>query len=349
MDAWLLGLMACPRHQTALTAEPGGLTCAAGCRFPVVRGVPVMLLEEAAQTMDLARTSLDQARAPHAEDELYVDSLGLSDAEKQGIRRLASREGTGVDPVVSFLVGATNGLAYANQIGRLREYPIPTNLPAPSVRGQALLDVGCNWGRWSVAASRKGYKVVGIDPSLGAVIAATRVARQLGVDPAYVVGDARFLPFRAHAFDHVYSYSVLQHLSRDDVARAIAEVGRVLQDGGACRVQMPTKYGLRCLYHQMRRGFREGVGFEVRYWSLPALRELFVGRIGPTTISVDCFFGIGLQFSDVRFMTPPVQAVATVSEALRLMSRAFTPLTWAADSVFVSSVKAGIRARVAAR
>ena len=38
-----------------------------------------------------------------------------------------------------------------------------------------LLDIGCSWGRWSLAAARKGYSVVGIDPSLGAVMAARRI------------------------------------------------------------------------------------------------------------------------------------------------------------------------------
>ena len=32
---------------------------------------------------------------------------------------------------------------------------------------------------------------------------------------AFVVGDARFLPFRSGSFDYVWSYSVLQHFSRE--------------------------------------------------------------------------------------------------------------------------------------
>ena len=40
--------------------------------------------------------------------------------------------------------------------------------------GSRLLDLGSSWGRWSIAAARKGYSVVGLDPSLGAVLAARR-------------------------------------------------------------------------------------------------------------------------------------------------------------------------------
>jgi hypothetical protein len=42
---------------------------------------------------------------------------------------------------------------------------------------------------------QRGYHAVGIDPSLGAIVAARRTARQLGVADAVCRGDARHLPF----------------------------------------------------------------------------------------------------------------------------------------------------------
>jgi ubiquinone/menaquinone biosynthesis C-methylase UbiE len=283
---------------------------------------------------------LRQSREPPTDGGLYVESVGLTNAEKRGILDLASAQSSAVDPVVSFLISATNGIAYKNLIGRLKDYPIPV-LPIPKAQGQVFLDIGCNWGRWCIAASRNGYRVVGIDPSLGAVMAAKRVAQKFGIEVAYIVGDARFLPFKPSAIDYVFSYSVLQHLSREDVAIVLSEIARVLRDRGTCRVQMPTKFGLRCIYHQFRRRFRDGSGFEVRYWTLPSLRKLFSSRIGSATFSVDCFFGIGLQFSDLRFMTPLLKVVVTASETLRQISRFVVPLTWVADSVYVSTVKDG--------
>jgi SAM-dependent methyltransferase len=304
----------------------------------VVDGVPVMLLDDRRQTMELASTSLRQSIQPGAYGELYVESLGLSDQEKEAVIQLATSKKTNIDPVVSCLVGATNGIAYRHLIGRLNEYPIP-ELRLPPSDGQVFLDLGCNWGRWCIAAARKGYTAVGIDPSLGAVMAAKRTARQLGIEAAYLVGDARFLPFKDSVIDRVFSYSVLQHFSRDDVALVVSDMSRVLKEKGMAFIQMPTKFGVRCLYHQARRGFRDGVGFDVRYWSLPSLSRLFSSKIGPTKFSVDCFFGIGLQFSDVRLMPPVLKIVLSASEALRLASRIFRPLVWAADSVYVSSIK----------
>ncbi|MEW6600877.1 MAG: methyltransferase domain-containing protein [Nitrospirota bacterium] len=340
MNRWLLENMECPRHHTALSCHANELMCPNGCRFPVIDGVPVMLLEEVQQTMESTRVSLPLAKEESTDGGLYVESLGLSEEEKSGILDLASSGQDGIDPVVSFLVAATNGIAYKSQIGSLSEYPIPV-LRAPLGKGKVLLDVGCSWGRWSTAASRKGYKVIGIDPSLGAVMAARRVAQQLGTEATFIVGDARFLPLKQSVIDYVFSYSVLQHLSREHVAVVVSEIGRVLRDKGACCVQMPAKFGLRCLYHQFRRKFQDGSGFEVRYWSLPALKKLFSPQIGTTTFSVDCFFGIGLQYSDLRFMPPALKAVVTVSEGLRRISRSFPPLIWVADSVYVSSIKDG--------
>jgi cyclopropane fatty-acyl-phospholipid synthase-like methyltransferase len=47
--------------------------------------------------------------------------------------------------------------------------------------GKLLLDIGCSWGRWSISAARNGWCVVGIDPSLGAIMAARRAFFLYGI------------------------------------------------------------------------------------------------------------------------------------------------------------------------
>ncbi len=339
IDSWFLEHLACPADRGALRLRTGELECAAGHRFPIVDGVPVMLLESVPTTMAGTESSLRRARGEGADaraPELYLESLGISDAEKEGVVALARRDGP-VDPVVAYLVAATNGLMYRHLIGSLDRYPVP-DIPLPAGDGRLLLDVGCSWGRWSLAAHAKGYAVVGLDPSLGAVMAARRVARQLNVPNRYVVGDARCLPFASRLFDVTYSYSVLQHLSKADAAQAVGELGRVLKAGGTAKVQMPTRYGLRCLYHQVRRGFREGTGFEVRYWTLAELRRLFTARVGATRFEADCYFAIGLQSSDERLMTPGLRRVVRASEFLKAASRRWPALIGVADSVFAEAV-----------
>jgi SAM-dependent methyltransferase len=269
---------------------------------------------------------------------LYVESLGISETQQDDVIRLAAAAQGPIDPAVLLLIAATNGLTYRHLIGILRQYPIP-DLRLPPGEGRILLDIGCSWGRWSLAATRLGYRTIGIDPSLGAVMAARRIARQLGLDMRHVVGDARYLPFANQTIDVAFSYSVLQHFSRDDVGAALAEAGRVLRPGGTSLMQMPTRWGLRCLYHQARRRFREAAGFEVRYWTIDTLQRLFTTHIGPSTASVDCFFGLGLQRADRHLMPPKYRIAISASEALRAASRFLRPLSYVADSVYVASVK----------
>ena len=338
LDSWYLEHLVCPQDHHRLHVAGDTLECTVGHVYPVVDGIPVMLWNGLKQTIELSRASLGLARDGKSKDGLYLDSMGLSEEEKQGVVRL-SEAGVGeIDPAVSYLIAATNGIAYKHLIGRLQEYPIP-DLPVPAGHGEMFLDVGCSWGRWCIAAARKGYYPVGIDPSLGAVMAARRVAAQMGVQAKYLVDDARFLPFESDSMDRVFSYSVVQHFSRENARRVVAEIGRALKSGGDSYVQMPTVLGLRCLYHQARRGFYEAVGFDVRYWSVPALRRLFSSSIGPTNINVDCFFGIGWQHSDLRFMPVPYKWIMMTSEALRHCSVFLPLLKYVADSVYVSSVK----------
>jgi SAM-dependent methyltransferase/uncharacterized protein YbaR (Trm112 family) len=342
VDRTLLKLLICPRHGVPLSEAGASLSCEAGHGYPVINDVPV-LLEHGPQTLWVAESSLDHAErraADPIEDPYYLGTLGISEEETAQLKeRLRTAAGNSIDPIASFLVGATNGIAYQHLIGQLQEYPIP-ELRLPPGNGQLLLDIGCNWGRWSVAAARLGYLPIGLDPSLGAVLAAKRIAAQLGVDARFVVGDARYLPFRKGCMDVVFSYSVIQHFSRADATRAIKEVGRVLASSGRSLIQMPTTVGIRCMWHQARRGFREGRNFEVRYWSLPTLRRMFAEHVGRTTFSVDCFFGIGLQASDLQWMPASHRMAIGASEVLRKLSRVLPPLRYIADSVYVESTKA---------
>jgi hypothetical protein len=89
----------------------------------------------------------------------------------------------------------------------------------------------------------------------------------------------------------------------------------------------------------MRRRFRQPAGFEVRYQSIYRLDNLFSSAIGPTQFSTDCFFGIGLQATDLRFMPFSRRCLIRASEFLRVLSDHVPILTHLADSVYIESVK----------
>jgi len=138
-------------------------------KYPVIDGLPVMLVAEREQTMEIARASIERAKGkPDVVDgrapEYYLETLGISDAEKEQLLLLAATKSSKVDPVVAVIIGATSGYAYKHMIGDIEEYPFPA-ISLPGGDSWLLLDIGCNWGRWSASASKKGYRVVGIDPS----------------------------------------------------------------------------------------------------------------------------------------------------------------------------------------
>ncbi len=166
VDPGLLKLIVCPRHATPLSEDGSSLCCEQGHRYPVVEGIPV-LLDNGPQTLWVAESSLKQAEhrdGDAARDSYYLDTIGISEDEREDLqKRLRGGSDGYVDPVVSFLISATNGIAYKHLIGTLRQYPIP-ELRLPPSSGQLLLDVGCNWGRWCIAAARLGYQPIGIDP-----------------------------------------------------------------------------------------------------------------------------------------------------------------------------------------
>ncbi|OLE69265.1 MAG: hypothetical protein AUI36_04905 [Cyanobacteria bacterium 13_1_40CM_2_61_4] len=320
MDDWLKNILVCPRDHFSVQIESDGLVCHAGHRYPIVAGVPLMLLPEVKQTHRAAKISLEHA------------SL------RGHMGKVTDQSITGVDEFVQHEIGATNGLAYRTLSRKLKEYPIP-KLCAPQSAGGNFLDIGCNWGRWSIAASRMGYKTVGIDPNLEAILAAARVAKQLGSQVQYLVADARYLPFAERAFDFVFSYSVLQHFDKGEVLLSLSEIRRVLRVGGRSMVQMPNMFGLRSLYHQLRRRFRKAKDFEVRYWTLSEMRSAFCSSIGSGTVLVDGYFSLNPRTEDAHMLPWKCRLVFRLSDFLRDLSIKVPAITRVADSLYVISTR----------
>ncbi len=320
LDRFLVENLVCPRDHLDLDAAVDVLSCAQQHRYRVVGEIPVMLLDDVPQTLAVATDSLR--------------------ATSDGTEAPTQPPASGVDAYVQRAIAATGGHFYEGLIGSLTEYPIPElRLQPASGPGQYLLDIGSNWGRWCVAASRLGYEAVGIDPGLVSIQAASRVARQLGARARFVVGDARYLPFRDSVFSVAFSYSVLQHFAKPDASRAFGEAGRVLMPGGRALIKMANVYGLRCLYHQARRGFREPAGFEVRYWTPRELKDAASRLIGPTTLSVDGYFSLNPQQSDLRLLPARYRMLVRGSDGLRAVSEWMPPMLQFADSLYLSARK----------
>ncbi len=129
MDNRLLEMLICPRHQDGLEERGEDLVCQAGCVYPVVQGIPVLLRDDIEPTLWVASASLEKARQlrslPSANADFCIETIGVSPQERASLAAALRSRTENVDPVVSYLVGATNGILYKDVIGHLLSYPIP--------------------------------------------------------------------------------------------------------------------------------------------------------------------------------------------------------------------------------
>lgn len=322
MNEWLKDHLVCPRDKQLLEYSDNKLTCSENHIYPVIEEIPIMLVNDVVTTHDYIKQTLE--------------IVNNRQKVKSGID-LTSNKQNEIDEFVQKELPYTSGNLYWTLQNHLTRYPIP-EIRLPEGNGERLLDVGCNWGRWTIAAARKGYQPIGIDPSLDAVLAARRVSQQLGVETNFVVGDARFLPFADNSFDNIFSYSVLQHFSKENAKISLKEAARVLKGNCISLIQMPNKYGIRQYQQYRRRGFTEGKDFEVRYWTPKELKETFETIFGQTKMTTDCYFGLGIQAKDVDLLPLKYKIVVYSSEILRKISKIVKPLTKVADSIYLESV-----------
>jgi SAM-dependent methyltransferase/uncharacterized membrane protein YbhN (UPF0104 family) len=102
--------------------------------------------------------------------------------------------------------------------------------PAAELRGSGI-DLGCGLGLQTAEMRRRGYPVVGLEPSVGLLM------QKRAGDAPVLAGDALNLPFADGSVAFVYAIGVLHHLpGREAQRRALEEIHRVLRPGGALLV-----------------------------------------------------------------------------------------------------------------
>ena len=97
-------------------------------------------------------------------------------------------------------------------------------------RGKSVLDLGCGGGFMAEALTRKGARVIGIDPSAPAIEAARKHAEATRLSIDYRAASGEHLPVPDGSLDCVVVVDVLVHVA--DPAIVLDEVHRVLKPGG---------------------------------------------------------------------------------------------------------------------
>ncbi|GEM_PF-4423915 len=247
------------------------------------------------------------------------------------------------DTFVNEWIVNTHGNLYWHLRGHLPRYPIP-EWPGriAGKRGEVLIDIGCGWGRWTIAGARAGYEAWGVDVHLDALWAAKRVARATKVEADFVCSEAAQLPFKSGSVDFVFSYSVLQHLDRQTTGEALREIIRILRPGGTYLVQLPNVYGMMSAVRQARRGFRDGRPgtFEMRYWKRRDIRTAFENA-GARSIFFrpEGFLLQNTQRDDIDLLSGAGAAAVRLSCLLRRATEWFPVLGRVADSLWIEGTK----------
>jgi 2-polyprenyl-3-methyl-5-hydroxy-6-metoxy-1,4-benzoquinol methylase len=112
-----------------------------------------------------------------------------------------------------------------------------TGLTPEALKGKLVLDVGCGTGRFAEVATRWGAKVVGVDLSAAAEVAASNLA-----DREFVAlqADVFSLPFGSESFDCIYSIGVLHHTPNCE--QAVKSLPQYLKPGGTLAVWLYSAY-----------------------------------------------------------------------------------------------------------
>lgn len=112
-----------------------------------------------------------------------------------------------------------------------------TGLTRQDLEGKLVLDVGCGMGRFAEVVTRWGARVVGIDLSAAAEVAARNLKEREFVAFQADVFD---LPFAPETFDLIYSLGVLHHTP--DCEQAVKVLPHYLKPGGKLAVWLYSGY-----------------------------------------------------------------------------------------------------------
>ena len=242
-----------------------------------------------------------------------------------------------IDPMVQKIIAETNSHFYKSAIGKLKEYTIP-EFPILTKDRKLLLDLGCGWGRWSFSANKSGFISIGVDPCIDSIMSANRISKQLNLKSKFVVGDARYLPFKKNLFDNSFSFSVLQHFKKNDVKKILEEINYTLKIGGTSQMHMLNKYGIRSLTMQIKHKLQKYSYFQTTYWSPKELIMLFNDKIGFSKLNYLSFF-TQAQTNDYSLFTFLHKFIFNISQSLINISKHFPFIKYLADNVYVISKK----------
>jgi 2-polyprenyl-3-methyl-5-hydroxy-6-metoxy-1,4-benzoquinol methylase len=107
--------------------------------------------------------------------------------------------------------------------------------------GRNLLDIGCAYGPFLIAASRSGFSPLGIDPA-GDAVAYVRDELGIAAHEGFFPDISSQIPLREKSFEVLTLWYVIEHFT--DIGRVLGEVNRLLAVRGVLAFSTPSFSGI---------------------------------------------------------------------------------------------------------
>jgi ubiquinone/menaquinone biosynthesis C-methylase UbiE len=250
-----------------------------------------------------------------------------------------------IEEQVQVIINSTNGIHYTDRVNKLTSYPRYTLPFEPAKKPDCLLlDIGCGWGRWLVAADDKNYIPVGLDLIPEFAETSLKVLQAHNKTGYCVIGDLEKIPFIDNVFDVVWSFSVIQHTHCDKMTSCLSHINRILTRDGFTFLEFPNKKGIRNRmgtaqkweqYKDIREGHRH---LSVRYYTPGEYKEFFTREFGNFSFTNHSFIGIGVLKDDLKYVSFKNKILCSISLFGSLLTNVVPGLKYWSDSIYIKAV-----------
>jgi len=307
-------------------------------KYPIIYGIPILITKKKCRKLNLNYYEENIEKKLLKNKDLKLDKFKIINCFKS-------------------LLPLTSGFLYLN-INKLKKYPIG-NIPFEKIDKKVdlkLLDVGCGWGRWTLNASQKNYKCLGIDISIKSLIIAKKISQQLNLKNCnFVCCDVLDMPLKKNIFDRVYSYSFLQHFSEKKLKIILKLVANKMKTNAIFKTQMINKYGLRSIYNICRIKFcqqkmiekkiisngNNSENFNVRYFSISKINKIFNNFFFIKEIKNNSFFTQAL-IDDFIILKVRYKFFLIISYIFNLIAKYLIFMKYFSDNLMYSLKKKGL-------
>lgn len=245
--------------------------------------------------------------------------------------------------IIQQQIAATNGIQYVDKVGKMQDYPA-FELPVKKVDSGIMLDIGCGWGRWLIAAEKKGYIPVGIDLRLEFCESAIETLRHNKSNGYAVVADLKELPFKNCTFDFIWSFSVIQHTHKERLMSCLGHIHRILKGGGFAKLEFPNKDGFRNKRGPVKKAELTAPDYDswdVRYYTIEQYHRFFTSVFNNFRYTAHSFLGIGVLKEDLKYVSFKNKILCGISLGFTALTKIIKPLKIIADSLYIKVYKEG--------